>query len=206
MLLLSHFFLGMITSFTGMIAPSMLNMMTVKITTQHSRKMAMQFAFGVTVVVLPQASLAVLFTAYLRENAVFIVVLQKVSAVIFLILSVYFWTLSRKEKRQETVSKPPRKNTFWSGIALSFLNMFSIPFYCGVTTSLDALGWFSFQQAAISWFVIGSAIGTLLLLFVYASFAKRIMKKATILSKNMNLILSILTGVLGVFTLISVYF
>jgi len=206
MLLLSHFFLGMLTSFLGMLTPSMLNMMAVKISLQHSRKEAMQFALGVALVVLPQAYIAILFTAHLRENPILITVIQKVTAVVFLVLSGYFLYLSKKEKKQITTENNPRKNTFWSGVALAVLNMFSVPFYCGVATSLDMLGWFSFQQATICWFVIGSAIGTLLLLFVYASFAKLIQKRATTLSKNMNIILSILTGVLGIFTLIAAYF
>ena len=83
--------------------------------------------------------------------------------------------------------------------------MFSIPFYCGVTTALDIAGWLQFSQQYIISFVFGSAIGTFLLLYMYLNFAHFIENKATIIAKNLNLILSILTGLLALVTLVKVY-
>jgi hypothetical protein len=95
-------------------------------------------------------------------------------------------------------------NSFVVGLLLSSLNMFSIPFYCGVTTALDVAGWLKFSQQNIMGFVIGSALGTFSLLYMYAHYAKLIQLKSIGLAKNLNLILSILTGVLAFITLINI--
>lgn len=95
-------------------------------------------------------------------------------------------------------------NSFMVGLLLSALNMFSIPFYCGVTTALDIAGWLQFSQQNIMAFVVGSAIGTFVLLYMYANFASTIQHKSKGLSKNLNLILSILTGVFAFITLIRI--
>ena len=83
--------------------------------------------------------------------------------------------------------------------------MFSIPFYCGITTAMDSLGWFRFTQSYILMFVIGSTIGTFLLLYVYLNYATFLQSKAKGLTKNMNLILAILTGVLAILTMVKIF-
>jgi len=198
-----NFVLGIITSFFGSIPPSMLNMTAAKIRMDKGKKNAHKFAFGVSLIVLFQAYLAILFTKYLKTNPYFLDSLQKIAAIIFLFLSVYFFNKARKEKSQLNVNKnQTRGNSFRIGLILSALNMFSIPFYCGVSTALDTAGWVALTQQNILIFVIGAAIGTFLILNVYVLSATFIQKKAAIISKNINYILSFLTFVLGLYTLI----
>jgi len=204
MLLFLHFILGLISSFLGSLAPSMLNMTVAKISLNKGKSQAMKFAFGVSVIVLIQAYVATLFTRYLRENPAFVQALQKIALVIFVLLSGYFYSQFKKDKIIPTKDKKGYKNTFVVGLLLSSLNMFSIPFYCGITTVLDVAGWLQFSQTYIIAFVIGSAIGTFLLLFMYLNYAEKIQQKSKGLSKNLNLILSILTGVLALVTLVKV--
>lgn len=198
-----HFFLGFISSFLGTLTPSMLNMTAVKISLQKSKIEAVKFAVGVSVIVLIQAYVAILFTKYLRENPTFVNSLQKMAAVIFIILSFYFYKQSKKEKSPQKEVNQTAKNSFAIGVLLSALNMFSIPFYCGVTTAFDVAGWLQFNQNNILVFVLGSAIGTFALLTMYARFAASIQKKSKGLTKNLNVVLSMLTGVLGGVTIIN---
>jgi len=204
MLLFLHFIFGIITSFLGSLAPSMLNMTAAKISLNKGKSSAIKFAFGVSIIVLIQAYVATMFTRYLRENPSFVQSLQKIALVIFILLSVYFYTQFKKDKIKSSNKKKGYKNTFIVGLLLSSLNMFSIPFYCGITTALDVAGWLEFSQAYIISFVIGSAIGTFLLLFMYLNYAEKIQLKSKGLSKNLNLILSVLTAVLALVTLIKV--
>lgn len=95
-------------------------------------------------------------------------------------------------------------NSFMAGLFLSSLNMFSIPFYCGVTTALNVVGWLKFSPQNIMVFVLASALGTFVLLYLYAHYAKLIQMKSKGLAKNLNLTLSILTGVLAFITLINI--
>jgi len=180
----------------------MLNMTTAKISITRSKNEAIKFAIGVSIIVLIQAYIAILFTKFLRNNPMFVQSLQKIAIAIFALLSVYFYRQSKKEKTAS--AKEKTGNSFGVGLLLSALNMFSIPFYCGVTTALDTAGWFKFSQQNISFFVIGSALGTFALLDLYANYAKFIQLKSKRISKNLNLILSILTGVLALVTLIKI--
>jgi threonine/homoserine/homoserine lactone efflux protein len=201
MSLIIHFILGFIVSFSGTLVPSMLNMTTAKISLNKSKSEAIKFASGASIVVLAQVYIAILFTKFLGNNPAFIQLLQKIAIVIFAFLSVYFYRLSRKDKKATSSVKEKSGNSFLVGLLLSSLNMFSIPFYCAVTTSLDMAGWLHFTQKNILMFVVGSALGAFALLAMYASFAKKIQLKSASLAKNINLILSILTGGLALVTL-----
>ncbi len=204
MSLIIHFILGFTTSFLGTLTPSMLNMTTAKISLNKSKIEAIKFAVGASIVVLAQVYIAILFTKFLRSNPTFVQSLQKLAMVIFAILSFYFYRQSKKDKAQSSSVKEKTGNSFVVGLLLSALNMFSIPFYCGVTTALDVAGWLIFTKQNILFFVIGSAIGTFALLAMYANYAKIIQLKSKGLAKNINLILSILTGGLALVTLIKI--
>ena len=153
MLLVLHFILGIITSFLCSLAPSMLNMTAAKISLNKGKNEAMKFALAVSIIVLIQAYVATLFTRYLRENPTFVQFLQKIALVIFALLAVYFYTQFKKDKVKTTKDKG-YKNVFLVGLLLSSLNMFSIPFYCGITTALDLAGWLQFSQIYIIAFVL----------------------------------------------------
>ena len=204
MLLTLHFIFGFITSFLGSLTPSMLNMTAAKISLNKGKNSAVKFAIGVSTIVFIQAYVAILFTRYLRENPAFVQSLQKIALAIFIVLSFYFYKQYKKDKITNKNPKQNSKNMFIVGLLLASLNMFSIPFYCGITTALDMAGWLQFSQLYIITFVIGSAIGTFALLYMYLNYAEKIQSKSKGLSKNLNLILSILTGTLAVITFIKV--
>jgi len=199
-----HFILGFFTSFLGTLTPSMLNMTATKISLNKSKPDAVKFAVGASIIVLAQVYIAILFTKFLRSNPAFVQSLQEIAIVIFVLLSFYFYRQSKKDKVPTDSIKEKTGNSFVVGLLLSSLNMFSIPFYCGVTTALDVAGWLKFSQQNIMGFVIGSALGTFSLLYMYANYAKIIQLKSKGLAKNLNLILSILTGVLAFITLINI--
>jgi len=198
-----HFLLGFITSFLGTLTPSMLNMTTAKISLTKSKADAIKFAIGVSLVVLIQVYVAILFTKFLRSNPAFVESLEKIAMIIFAVLSFYFYRESKKQK--EATYKERAGNSFVVGLLLSALNMFSIPFYCGVTTALDVAGWIQFSQLNILIFVVGSALGTFSLLAMYANYAKAVQAKSKGLSQNLNLTLSILTGVLTFITALKLF-
>jgi len=186
---------GLSTSFLGMLFPSMLNMTSVKISIERGKYNAIKFALGVSTIVLLQSYGAVFFTKYLNENPDFILILQRIAVVIFAILSVYFYRENRKAN----------KNTFVIGLFLSALNMFAIPFYYGIITVLMNTGLLQLSQNNILLFVIGSAIGTFIILYLYPNFAKIIPLISKKSSHKLNMVLSVLTGALAVITLIKLF-
>ena len=83
--------------------------------------------------------------------------------------------------------------------------MFAVPFYYGITTVLNNFGWMKLSQNNILLFVIGSAIGTFMILYFYSNFANVLNRRNKVKSNKLSLVLSILTGVLAIITLIKVY-
>ena len=196
---------GFTTSFLGMLAPSMLNMTSVKISIERGKINAIKFALGVSVIVFIQAYAAVYITKYLKENPDFIQILQKIALVIFVFLSIYFYREFKKENKNTSEFKQKCKDTFVVGLLLSLLNMFAIPFYYGITLVLNKAGWLQLSQNNILLFVIESAIGTFMLLYSYSNFAKFIQGKSKKTSNKLNLILSFLTGFLALVTIVKLF-
>lgn len=200
MILVSHFFFGFIFSFLGSITPSMLNMTALKISLENGKEQLNKYAIGVSIVVIPQAYIAIFLIKHIVENPSILEILEKIGIVIF--LSYYFYRESKKSKIKIETTAVKKENAFLAGITLSVLNMFSIPFFCGLVATLDVFKLFSFNIITITFFVLGSVIGTFYILYLYGKFAKIIQKKTGELTKDINLVLSILTGLVAAFTII----
>ncbi|MGI9532036.1 LysE family translocator [Lutimonas sp.] len=202
MSLVLHFIFGFSTSFLGMVFPSMLNMTTVKISLERGKTKANYFAFGVATTVIVQAYIAVFLSEYLMKHPDVIDVLQTLSSVIFAGLAAYFFLAFKKDKQKDTSIKKDCRNTFLIGLLLSAVNMFSIPFYYGVTTFLGSQGLFQLKSSHVFLFVAGSAIGSFMILWVYPHFIRKISKKERNQKYNMNLILGSLTAAFSLLTLV----
>ncbi|MFY9242042.1 MAG: LysE family transporter [Polaribacter sp.] len=198
-------FFGFFFSFAGSITPSMLNMTALKISLEKGRDAANNYALGVSIVVLPQIYIAVLLTKYITKNPKILETFDKIGIVIFFLLSFYFYNESKKSKVKVDDQKPKKDTPFLTGVTLSLLNMFSIPFFCGIIILLDNFNLFYFDTVSVLFFILGSVLGTFYILFLYGKFAKTIQKKTGKLIRDINLILSILTGLVAVFTLIKLF-
>lgn len=202
-----HFFLGFITSFLGTLFPSMLSMTAVKISIKETHKKAVYFALGVSLIIIIQAYIAVGFSKILLDNPDYLATLQKIGTVVFVGLSIFFFNQVRKEKRQKENQKPQKKiKGFISGLLFSSLNMFAIPFYFGVTSTLVIMDLYEFNMINNLLFVLGSSLGTFSLLFIYSTLAKRIEKRIEFLASKMDLILGIITGLIVIINLINFLF
>ncbi|WP_249042001.1 LysE family transporter [Polaribacter glomeratus] len=177
-------------------------MTALKISLENGKEQLNKYAIGVSLVVIPQVYIAVFLTKHIVENPSILEILEKIGIVIFIFLSYYFYRESKKSKIKIETTAVKKENAFLAGITLSVLNMFSIPFFCGSVATLDAFKLFSFNSSAVLFFVVGSLIGTFYILYLYGKFAKIIQKKTGELTKDINLILSILTGLVAVFTII----
>lgn len=200
MTLVITFLLGFMVAFIGIIPPSMINMTTVKISTKKGKDKAKNFAIGVSVTVFVQAFIALSIAKMLKENQHLLIYIKEIAAVIFLMLSVYFFVKGFSDRRKEYVSKQRIKNNFLLGMALSALNMFAVPYYCGMSSALNLAGYLTFDQLSIFIFVIGSSLGTYYILHLYNFTAQKLLKEIYVLTNNINFILGTITGSLGVYT------
>ncbi|WP_254712714.1 LysE family transporter [Polaribacter sp. R2A056_3_33] len=199
------FFFGFIFSFVGSITPSMLNMTALKISLEKGRLAANKYACGVSLIIIPQVIIAVVLTKYIAENPTILETLEKVGIVVFITLSYYFYNESKKEKIKIDEVNIKEINPLLTGISLSALNMFGIPFFSGTIITLDVFKLFSFEAVSVLFFTLGSVLGTFYILFLYGKFAKVIQEKTGKLTKDINLILSIITGLVAVFTFIKLF-
>ena len=204
-MLVSLFFFGFFFSFTGSITPSMLNMTTIRISLEKGVEGAKKYALGVSLAAIPQVVIAVILTKYIAENPTILETLEKVGIVIFIGLSYYFYNESKKGKIKTESIKSKKENPFLTGITLSFLNMFAIPFFCGIIVALDLFELFSFEVFPIFFFILGTILGTFCILFVYARFANIIQQKTGKLTKDINIILSVLTALVALITFIKLF-
>jgi threonine/homoserine/homoserine lactone efflux protein len=205
MIILSLFFFGFFFSFVGSITPSMLNMTALKVSLEKGRKEVNKYALGVSLIVFPQVYIAVVLIKYIAENPSILEILEKLGIVIFILLSFYFYRESKKSKIQVEGITTKNENVFLTGITLSILNMFAIPFFCGIIITLDTFNQFSFNFIPVLFFILGSVFGTFYILFLYGKFAKTIQQKTGKLTKDINLILSVLTGLVAIFTIIKLF-
>lgn len=199
------FLLGLIVAFVGLIPPSMLNMTTVKISTSKGKIKAKHFAIGASVTVFFQALLALLITKMLKANPYLLVYIKQISAIIFLGLSVYFFKKGFSDRKETYTSKQLIKNNFITGIVLSFLNMFAIPYYCAVGSALDMAGLIKLDDLSILYFTFGATIGTFIILYLYSYTAQKMLHKIKHITNNINFILGGITGLIGILTLINLF-
>ena len=202
-MIFSNLILGILTAYIGSITPSMLNMTAAKISIEKDKKTALQFAIGVSSVVFIQALLALLFLKAIHSNPLILDSIQIISIIIFMVLSIVFLKKALNEQKA-IIPKKSLKNGFLTGIGLSFINMFSIPFYCGIGAVFNMYGWLSLELSKVMFFVIGAVIGTYLILNHYVLLAEKIKPKIAKFTKYLNFILAVITGFVAVFSLIKI--
>lgn len=184
----------------------MLNMMALKISLEKGEKAVNEYALGVSLAVLPQVIIAVFLTKYIGENPSILETLEKFGIVIFTFLSYYFYKESKKSNIHIDGIKAKNTNPFLSGLTLAALNMFSIPFFSGTIITLEAFNLFSFNFLPVFSFTLSAVVGTYYILYLYGKFAKIIQQKTGKLTKDINIILAILTGLVAVISFIKQLF
>jgi threonine/homoserine/homoserine lactone efflux protein len=202
--LIIHFSFGFLVAFIGSITPSMLNMTALKMRLQNNTRSSYRYILGVSLVVLLQTYIAVILSKYIIENPTVLEMIEKVGVFIFIILSVYFYKESKKEKSAIGENQQQQKRFFLTGITLSSLNMFAIPFFCGVVAFLDVFKLFRFDGFSVAFFILGAGFGTYSILFLYVKYAHKIQKKTGKLTKDITLVLSILTALVALLSIVKI--
>lgn len=199
------FFLGLIIAFVGVIPPGLLNMTAAKISLKEGYNRGVMFSIGASITVLIQTYIAVIFARYLSNHPDIIEILQRVALVIFVLITIYFLLIAKKEVKpnieRHTRSKQSR---LFFGMFLSSLNMFPIPYQAYMGITLASFGWLQFDKTSIASYVVGAAMGTFVMLYVYIFFFDKIKDKSFTSQKNMNYIIGGITGVISIFTLINI--
>lgn len=199
-----HLFYGFLLATIGFLAPAMLNMTTVRTSIEQGRNSGFLFALGASAVNALQALVAFAFLRFLDSNPDILDWLKRLGVVILFSLAYYFFQKSKKvvsAKEDTNHTHPLVKGAF-----LSSINMLALPYYFGSALGLEAGN----QITAISPFIyimaIGVFLGGLLMFSLYAILAEVVAKRSAFITKNLNILLSILFIILGTAVLVDQVF
>lgn len=195
----------MLVSFSAAIPPGLLNMTAAKISLKEGYNRGIMFSIGAAFVFAIQTLIATIFARYLSKHPDIIEVLQRVAFVIFVLITIYYLLLAKKQNTVETEFESKSKSSrFFQGMFLSSINVFPIPFQAYMTITFASFGWLTFDQSGITTYVAGAAMGSFVNLYVYIFFFDKINKKRETSQKTMNYIIGAITGIVAIITLISI--
>jgi threonine/homoserine/homoserine lactone efflux protein len=202
MAIITTLFFGFISAVVGILPPGLINMTVAKVNSKEGKRAAIWFVFGAVIVIFAQVTLAILFARFIGSHPQVAVLFREIGAVIFLLLTIYFfWIASPPKKVKGKQIKQRTSTRFFLGMLLSALNFFPIPYYVVVSLWLASIGWFVFETLYILIFVIGTLVGSFLVFYCYIIFFGKIETKTDFFMQNMNKIIGSITGAVALTTL-----
>jgi len=199
------FLLGLIIAFVGVIPPGLLNMTAAKVSLKEGAARGVLFSIGVCIIVCLQTYLAAIFAKYLSNHPEVVEILQRVALVIFILITIYFLLLARKQPKPDVEANVRSKHRrLFQGMLLSALNVFPIPYHAYMTITLASFGLLTFETYSVISYVAGAATGTFVMLYIYIFFFDKIKNEKLTSQKSMNYIIGTITGVIAIVTLINI--
>lgn len=200
------FFLGFLAALIGVIPPGLLNMTAAKISLKEGHVRGIMFSIGACVTVFFQTYIAAIFARYITNHPEIVEILQRVAFVIFVLITIYFLFVAKKQPKQTVGLKIRSKHSrFFQGILLSALNVLPIPYQAYMTITLSSFGWLLLDKISIVTYVSGAVMGTFAMLYTYIFFFDKIRGKTVFTTqKNMNYIIGGITGIISIITLVNI--
>ena len=199
------FFSGLIAAMVGVIPPGLLNMTAAKVSLKDGYARGIMFSVGACVIIIFQAYIDTLFARYLSNHQDVVDVLQRVAFVIFILITIYFLVIARREDKPKVELKVKSKQSrFFQGMLLSALNVFPIPYYAYMSITFASFGWMDFGNTSIISYVAGATMGSFVTFYFYIFFFDRIKNKSFTSQRSMNLLIGTVTGVISIITLVNI--
>jgi len=192
-------------SFFGVLPPGILNINAAKISVEQGRRAALIFTLGACLVIAAQAGMAVIIAEFLNLSADELSIIQKVGVAIFFCLSIYFFFSAKVKSEPKKFELKKKRNLFLKGLIFSVLNVFPIPFYSFVCTTLTTSGNFSFSTSDVIIFILAIVVGSFLAISTYIMLFKK-SNKSENFGRNTNYVLSFLALALAIFSLVKLSF
>ncbi len=188
-------------AFFAVIPPGIINLNAAKISVSQGRRRALIFTAGACLIIAFQAGLAIVIAEFLNLTSDELSSIQKIGIAIFFFLSIYFFTAARIKSKPRELELNSKKTVFAKGMLFSLLNVFPIPFYSFVCTTLTTSGNFSFSTLDVVVFITAIVIGSFTAISTYVMLFKK-SKNTANFTRNANYILSGLTLFLAIYSLI----
>jgi threonine/homoserine/homoserine lactone efflux protein len=195
---LIYILIGLCVSILGSIMPSMLNITVIKFSINSGKKIAFYLILGISSVILIQANIGAYLSSILMKNSDYVTTIQKTATVILFLVSMNFFRIYLKSRKKAKTDRVQKGTAYWHGFILSLFNVFALPFFFSVVSLLIGFKLFTYSLLNSLYFSIGSFLGTIILLLMYAILAKKIEDKIAFLADKMDLILGCLTAIIAV--------
>lgn len=191
------FLTGIGASILGTLLPGILNATVVKISKEEGMKNAYHFMLGTFVIIALQTYLAVFF-AKIIDRSVFITnILREIGFVVFLILTIYFFTV--KPKKQIKAKVNIKQKRFTQGILLALINIFPIFYYVFITVAVLNRNLYEINYISNVLLTIGVLLGTFLTFMFYINLFKKTVVEESFVLQNINKIMGCITAVITIF-------
>lgn len=208
MISLQHIVFGFLVGFVGIIPPGLLNLTAAKIRMSKSFESAIYFIVGACIVVVGQVYLGVFFSRLITENDLVLQIMERFSVIVFLAISIFFFVKAVRyiePAKAKIDDKTSGAKMIGQGMLLSVLNIFPVPFYIGFSSFLASRGLFKYQFPHAHLFIISAAMGTFVMMFLYARFIEKLGFSSTKFAKNTNYVIGVLTLSIAIFTAIRTF-
>lgn len=200
------FLITYLAALLGVVPPGLVNMTVARTCVSHGKKSGMYLALGAATVVLLQALIAVLLAKYIFDNEYVRNIILRSGLVIFVLFSVYFFIMARRNTHIETQEKIPKNKSIFKGMVIATLNVFPIPYFVAIGAAINVGGDLSYDWVNIFVFSLAAATGTFTTLYVYVLSFDRIEAKAETFTEYSNYFMAILMLVLVAITLVRIFY
>ena len=186
----------------GSIPPGTLNILVLQLGLENKLKAALRFALAVALIEYPYAWIAVEFEAWITSTPAIQENFKLLAAIVMITLGCLgIWTA----QKPTMAAIKMQESGFVRGLVLSILNPQAIPWWIGVIAYLKSEGWIVLDTPMqLHSFLLGTAIGVLILLTLLAMAAERLSHLIKH-NKLMAMTPGIVLLVLGLYTLIHIY-
>jgi len=198
---LTHIAIGFGLAFVGFITPAMLNMTTVRTSIEQGRGSGILFGAGAATINAIHGLIAFTFLRTLDANPDIILWLKRIGVLVLLSLAFFFYKKSKKVISAK--EKKGNMHPYLEGLMMSFINMLGLPYYFTAALLLDAEGHISATAPYVYYMALGVFLGGTSMFGIYSLAAETISRKSEYITKNINLILSVVFVLLSLFVMVN---
>ena len=197
---LQVYLLTYLAAFVGVVPPGLVNMSVAKACLEKGRRNGILMAFGASLIVFVQALVAILISKYIFSNPYVKDMFLQTGIVILILMFIYFLLSANRKKTQQNLKKRAGTKSFFTGILVSALNIFPIPYFVLIGTLLSNNFNVKFTLYNDIIFALSAALGTLTTLYLYVVFIMKIDGKTEVFKKYSNYFMAVLMLILIIIT------
>lgn len=194
------YLLTYLAAFVGVVPPGLVNMSVAKTCLEKGRRNGILMAIGASLIVFFQALIAILVSKYIFSNPYVKHMLLQAGIGILILMFIYFLLSANRKKTQQNIRKKTGTKSFFTGLLVSALNIFPIPYFVLIATLLTNNFKIKLSIYDDILFASSAALGTFTTLYLYVIFMMKIDGKTELFKKYSNYFMALLMLVLIVVT------